>query len=183
MTDAVKIYHNPRCSKSRDTLSLLKSNGIDPDVVLYLDTPPDAQTLSSAAAHAGNGSARELMRQKEDLYKSLNLDDTYLSEDQLIQAMVENPKLGLSARLWWQTVKHASAVRRKMSSTSSSPTPQRFQKRLRRTFSQLFLRFTPVINSHSVITTSPAGSSFTRGIISRSGSATCSALCLCVDER
>ena len=44
MTDAVKIYHNPRCSKSRDTLSLLKSNGVEPEVVLYLDTPPDAQT-------------------------------------------------------------------------------------------------------------------------------------------
>lgn len=42
MTDAVKIYHNPRCSKSRETLNLLKSNGIDPEVVLYLETPPDA---------------------------------------------------------------------------------------------------------------------------------------------
>ena len=85
MTDAVKIYHNPRCSKSRDTLSLLKSNGIDPDVVLYLDTPPDAQTLRQLLHMLGMGSARELMRQKEDLYKSLNLDDTYLSEDQLIE--------------------------------------------------------------------------------------------------
>ncbi|MBU5665693.1 arsenate reductase (glutaredoxin), partial [Enterobacteriaceae bacterium S32_ASV_15] len=45
MTDAVKIYHNPRCSKSRETLNLLKSNGIDPEVVLYLETPPDAQTI------------------------------------------------------------------------------------------------------------------------------------------
>lgn len=45
MTDAVKIYHNPRCSKSRETLSLLKSHGIDPEVVLYLETPPDAGTL------------------------------------------------------------------------------------------------------------------------------------------
>ena len=45
MSDAVKIYHNPRCSKSRDTLSLLKANGIDPEVVLYLETPPDAATL------------------------------------------------------------------------------------------------------------------------------------------
>lgn len=45
MTDAVTIYHNPRCSKSRETLSLLQSRGIDPQVVLYLDTPPDADTL------------------------------------------------------------------------------------------------------------------------------------------
>jgi arsenate reductase len=53
MTDAVKIYHNPRCSKSRDTLSLLKANGIDPQVVLYLETPPDADTLR-AVANAGD---------------------------------------------------------------------------------------------------------------------------------
>ena len=93
MSDAVKIYHNPRCSKSRDTLSLLKANGIDPDVVLYLETPPDADTLRQLLKMLGMASARELMRQKEDLYKSLNLADKNLSEDALIQAMVENPKL------------------------------------------------------------------------------------------
>ena len=54
MTDAVKIYHNPRCSKSRNTLSLLKSNGVEPEVVLYLDTPPDAQTLRQLL-HTGHG--------------------------------------------------------------------------------------------------------------------------------
>ena len=93
MTDAVTIYHNPRCSKSRDTLSLLKSNGIDPQVVLYLDTPPDAGTIHTLLHMLGMASARELMRQKEDLYKSLNLADSHLSEAELIQAMVENPKL------------------------------------------------------------------------------------------
>ncbi|WP_406915901.1 arsenate reductase (glutaredoxin) [Enterobacter quasiroggenkampii] len=93
MTDAVKIYHNPRCSKSRDTLSLLKSNGVEPEVVLYLDTPPDAQTLRQLLPMLGMGSARDLMRKKEDLYTSLNLDDSHLSEAQLIQAMVKNPKL------------------------------------------------------------------------------------------
>ena len=93
MTDAVKIYHNPRCSKSRDTLSLLKSNGVDPEVVLYLETPPDAKTIRHLLNMLEMGSARELMRQKEDLYKSLNLDDAHLTEEQLIQAMVENPKL------------------------------------------------------------------------------------------
>lgn len=93
MTDAVKIYHNPRCSKSRDTLSLLKSNGVEPEVVLYLDTPPDAQTLRKLLHMLGMGSARELMRKKEDLYKSLNLDDSRLTEAELVQAMVENPKL------------------------------------------------------------------------------------------
>lgn len=84
MTDAVKIYHNPRCSKSRDTLSLLKSNGVEPEVVLYLDTPPDAQTLRQLLRMLGMGSVRELMRQKEDLYKSLNLDDSRLTESELI---------------------------------------------------------------------------------------------------
>lgn len=93
MTDAVKIYHNPRCSKSRDTLSLLKSNGVEPEVVLYLDTPPDAKTLRQLLHMLGMGSARELMRKKEDLYKSLNLDDSRLTETELVQAMVENPKL------------------------------------------------------------------------------------------
>lgn len=93
MTDAVKIYHNPRCSKSRDTLSLLKSNGIEPEVVLYLETPSDAQTIRQLLKMLDMSSARELMRQKEDLYKSLNLNDTHLTEERLIQAMVDNPKL------------------------------------------------------------------------------------------
>jgi len=93
MTNAVKIYHNPRCSKSRETLSLLQSNGIEPDVMLYLETPPDADTIKALLQMLGMGSARELMRQKEELYKSLNLADSHLSEAALIQAMVENPKL------------------------------------------------------------------------------------------
>ncbi|HIC8866668.1 TPA: arsenate reductase (glutaredoxin) [Klebsiella variicola] len=96
MTDAVTIYHNPRCSKSRETLSLLQSRGIDPQVVLYLDTPPDADTLRELLQLLqllGMESPRELMRQKEDLYKSLNLADQALSDAALIQAMVDNPKL------------------------------------------------------------------------------------------
>ncbi|HCQ8456068.1 TPA: arsenate reductase (glutaredoxin) [Klebsiella oxytoca] len=93
MSDTVKIYHNPRCSKSRDTLSLLKANGIDPEVVLYLETPPDAATLRQLLKMLGMASALELMRQKEDLYKSLDLANPQLSEDALIQAMIDNPKL------------------------------------------------------------------------------------------
>lgn len=93
MTDAVQIYHNPRCSKSRETLNLLKSQGIEPEVVLYLDTPADAPTIKSLLQMLGMSSARELMRRKEDLYKSLALDNTQLSESELIQAMVDNPKL------------------------------------------------------------------------------------------
>ncbi|MES0264892.1 arsenate reductase (glutaredoxin) [Citrobacter sedlakii] len=93
MSEAVKIYHNPRCSKSRETLSLLQSNGVEPEVVLYLDTPADAATLRQLLKMLGMTSARELMRQKDDLYKALNLADSNLTEAQLIQAMVENPKL------------------------------------------------------------------------------------------
>ena len=93
MSDAIKIYHNPRCSKSRETLELLKSNGVDPEVVLYLETPADAATLRELLQMLGMSSARELMRQKEDLYKALNLSDSQLSEEALIQAMVDNPKL------------------------------------------------------------------------------------------
>lgn len=93
MSDAVKIYHNPRCSKSRDTLSLLKANGIEPEIVLYLETPPDAATVRELLSMLGMSSARELMRTKEDLYKSLNLGDSKLSEAELVQALVDNPKL------------------------------------------------------------------------------------------
>lgn len=93
MSEAVKIYHNPRCSKSRETLSLLQSNGVEPEVVLYLDIPADATTLRQLLKMLGMTSARELMRQKDDLYKALNLADSNLTEAQLIQAMVENPKL------------------------------------------------------------------------------------------
>ncbi len=93
MTDSVTIYHNPRCSKSRETLSLLKDNGIDPDVVLYLETPPNSATLRKLLTMLGMNSARELMRQKEELYKELNLSDSQLSEEALIQAIVDNPKL------------------------------------------------------------------------------------------
>ena len=90
MTKQVKIYHNPRCSKSRETLNLLKENGVEPEVVLYLETPADAATLRDLLKMLGMNSARELMRQKEDLYKELNLADSSLSEEALIQAMVDN---------------------------------------------------------------------------------------------
>lgn len=89
----VTIYHNPRCSKSRETLTLLQQQGVQPEVVLYLETPPDVQTLKALLKKLGMTSARELMRRKEDLYKSLGLAEHGLSEDQLLQALVEHPKL------------------------------------------------------------------------------------------
>ncbi|WP_312664874.1 arsenate reductase (glutaredoxin) [Pantoea sp. CTOTU49201] len=89
----VSIYHNPRCSKSRETLALLHEKGIEPEVVLYLETPPDVPTLQRLLQQLGMHSARELMRRKEDLYKELALANSELSEDQLLQAMVDHPKL------------------------------------------------------------------------------------------
>lgn len=89
----VTIYHNPRCSKSRETLVLLEQHGVEPQVVLYLDTPPSVAELKKLLQQLGFTSARELMRKKEDLYKELKLADETLSEEQLLQAMVANPKL------------------------------------------------------------------------------------------
>ncbi|MBA0209456.1 arsenate reductase (glutaredoxin) [Pectobacterium brasiliense] len=89
----VTIYHNPRCSKSRETLALLQEHNITPNVVLYLDTPPDAATLAQLIKQLGLTSARELMRTKEEIYQQLGLSDAALTEAQLIQAMIDNPKL------------------------------------------------------------------------------------------
>ncbi|MCA6971125.1 arsenate reductase (glutaredoxin) [Pectobacterium carotovorum] len=90
---SVTIYHNPRCSKSRETLALLQEHNITPDVVLYLDTPPDAATLAQLIKQLGFTSAHELMRTKEEIYQQLGLSDAALTEAQLIQAMIDNPKL------------------------------------------------------------------------------------------
>ncbi len=86
------IYHNPRCSKSRQTLALLEENQVTPEVVLYLETPPNADTLKDLLGKLGIG-ARELLRKGEDAYKENNLKDTSLSDEDLINAMVAHPKL------------------------------------------------------------------------------------------
>lgn len=92
MTEATRIFHNPRCSKSRQTLALLEEKGIQPDVVRYLDTPPSASELTAILKQLGK-SPRELMRKGETEYKELGLDDSSLSDEQLIEAMVTHPKL------------------------------------------------------------------------------------------
>ena len=89
---ALKIYHNPRCSKSRQTLQLLKDNNLEPEVVKYLETPPSAGELEEILDLLGL-EPRELMRRKEKEYKALGLDDPNLSREALIQAMVEHPRL------------------------------------------------------------------------------------------
>lgn len=87
-----QIFHNPRCSKSRQTLALLEENGITPEVVLYLDSTPDVKQLAALVKKLGI-SARDLLRKGEDAYKELNLADSTLTEQQLLQAMADNPKL------------------------------------------------------------------------------------------
>ncbi|MEQ9607032.1 MAG: arsenate reductase (glutaredoxin) [Kiloniellaceae bacterium] len=89
---AVTIYHNPRCSKSRQTLALLQDQGIEPKVVEYLSDTPDAKTLDDILKKL-KLEPRELMRRKEAPYKELGLDDPGLSRQALIAAMVEHPIL------------------------------------------------------------------------------------------
>jgi arsenate reductase len=88
----VTIYHNPRCSKSRQALALLQENSAAPEVVEYLRTPPDAATLSRILDLLGK-EPREIMRKKEEPFGRLGLDDSTLTREALIQAMVENPIL------------------------------------------------------------------------------------------
>jgi arsenate reductase (glutaredoxin) len=88
----VTIYHNPRCSKSRQTLALLEEKSVAHDVVLYLETPPSADELTAIIAKLGFG-PRDLMRKGEAPYKDLQLDDATTTEAALIEAMVEHPVL------------------------------------------------------------------------------------------
>ncbi|MCW2254455.1 arsenate reductase [Providencia alcalifaciens] len=93
MTDTITIYHNPRCSKSRETLALLESKGLKPTIVEYLKNPPSIADIKQLLKSLGFSDARQLMRTKEELFKELNLIDNKLTQDQLINAMHENPKL------------------------------------------------------------------------------------------
>jgi len=88
----VKIYHNPRCGKSRQTLQLLKEQGLEPEVIEYLKTPPDADELDDIL-HKLDMEPRDLMRKKEAEYKANNLDDPSLDRQALINAMVSHPIL------------------------------------------------------------------------------------------
>lgn len=84
------IYHNPRCSTSRKTLDLLRENGIEPEIVQYLKTPPTRAELEKMIADAGID-VRAAVRKKESLYRELGLADA--SDDELLDAMVANPIL------------------------------------------------------------------------------------------
>ena len=88
----LRIYHNPRCSKSSQTLALLQENGHSPEVIEYLTSPPTAGELTVVLKKLGMG-PRDLMRRGEAIYKELNLSDEALSDGQLVDAMVANPIL------------------------------------------------------------------------------------------
>ena len=86
------LYHNPRCSKSRQALELLQQNNVDVEIVEYLKTPPSAERIQEILTLL-NLEPRQLMRKGEDAYRELSLDDESLNNDQLIAAMANHPKL------------------------------------------------------------------------------------------
>ena len=88
----IRIFHNPRCSKSRATLAALRERGIEPEITLYLENPPDAGELRSILQKLGL-TARELMRKGEAEYREQGLADESLTEAELIAVMVANPRL------------------------------------------------------------------------------------------
>lgn len=92
MTEPIRIFHNPRCSKSRQTLELLTERGIEPEIIRYLDTPPTEQELSDIL-EALDRQPRELMRTGESEFKEQGLNNPSLTREQLIAAMVASPKL------------------------------------------------------------------------------------------
>jgi arsenate reductase (glutaredoxin) len=92
MIDSLRIYHNPRCSKSRAALALLRERGLEPEIVEYLKTPPDEATLKAVLDQLGIR-PRDLLRTGEAEYRELGLDDPAVSDARLLRAMVEHPKL------------------------------------------------------------------------------------------
>ena len=88
----ITIYHNPRCSKSRETLALLKDNGVEPTVVEYLKETPDEAILAALIEKLGI-TPRELLRKKEAEFKEHNLGDASVSDADIIRAMEVSPKL------------------------------------------------------------------------------------------
>ncbi len=86
------IYHNPRCSKSRATLKLIEDAGITPEVVLYLEQPPDADTLRSVIELLGCP-VSDLIRKSEALYRDLGLTDRTPADEEWLRILVNHPKL------------------------------------------------------------------------------------------
>lgn len=89
----LKIFHNPRCSKSRQTLQLLQDKGLAPQIIEYLKTPISADELTAIISQLGFSSPRQLMRKGEEAYKEYHLANPALTDDALIGAMLSHPKL------------------------------------------------------------------------------------------
>lgn len=87
-----RLYHNPRCSKSRAALALLEQRGITPELVLYLETPPDVETLRSLVTALGLSHPAQLLRTKEDDYQAAGLSADSDAE-QVLAAMAAYPRL------------------------------------------------------------------------------------------
>jgi len=88
----LKIYHNPRCSKSRNAVEYLNDNNHDYETILYLQTPPTGEELKDIVAKL-KLNVRDIIRVKESEYKESNLSDKTLSDDQIINILTKNPKL------------------------------------------------------------------------------------------
>lgn len=88
----VTIYHNPACGTSRNTLALIRNAGVEPEIVEYLQAPPDRAALTDLIRQAGL-TVREAIRQKDTPYLELGLDDPALTDDDLLDAMLEHPIL------------------------------------------------------------------------------------------
>ncbi|MFC6280557.1 MULTISPECIES: arsenate reductase (glutaredoxin) [Polaromonas] len=88
----ITIYHNPKCGTSRNVLALIRNTGVEPEIIEYLKTPPTREKLKALAAQMGVP-VRDVVRQKEALYKELGLDDAAVGDEVLIDAMLANPVL------------------------------------------------------------------------------------------
>ena len=88
----ITIYHNPNCGTSRNTLALMRDRGVEPEVVEYLKQPPSREKLVELIKANGQG-VRAVLRQKGTPYDELGLDDPALTDDQLIDAIVQHPIL------------------------------------------------------------------------------------------
>ncbi len=89
---SLTIYHNPECGTSRNTLAMIRNAGIEPNVIAYLNTPPDRQTLQQLIRDAGL-TVRQAIREKGTPYAELGLSDPSLTDDKLLDAMMANPIL------------------------------------------------------------------------------------------
>ncbi|MGX9936091.1 arsenate reductase (glutaredoxin) [Advenella kashmirensis] len=88
----ITIYHNTRCGTSRTTLALIRNTGVEPNIIEYLHNPPSREELTAIIEKAGI-SVRDAVRQKETLFKELGLDDPAVSDDRLLDVMIEYPIL------------------------------------------------------------------------------------------